>query len=312
MPTHAKSGLITWNPRQFLAAYSTGDFPADAPVLPKAVFMMEPESFFVNAQSSPDNLYMDLENAVDPERALSQSQALADAILKKGIEVKVFPGDPKAPDGVFPNNAFATIPGRLIIGNMWHPGRRSETGRQDIRDYFTRRKYALVDLSQRDCVAELTGPLILDRARRIGFFGMTDRINRAGVVAMHRAFDLRLSFVFDLADGEYHTNVMMMILAGRACVLCPDSFAEPDVPDTISQAFPGRTLMLSIEEKNAFAGNCIALTEKDLFMSRTGFNALRPASLVTLNSWGFELTTVELDEFEKAGGSLRCMVAEIY
>ena len=113
-------------------------------------------------------------------------------------------------------------------------------------------------------------------------------------------------------DGEYHTNVVMMILAGRACVLCPESFVDPAVPEAISRAFPNRTLFLTEEEKNAFAGNCIALTEKDLFMSSTGYHALRTSSLKTLNSWGFELCTVELDEIEKAGGSLRCMVAEIF
>ncbi len=307
-----KPGLITWNSGQLLDAFASGRFPADAPALPKSVFMVEPEAFFVNRECASDNVYMDLENAADADRALSQSQALASVIKRKGIAVKVFPGDPRLPDGVFPNNAFATIPGRLIVGSMWHQGRHAETRRKDIRDYFTDRNYSLLDLSLHDCVAELTGPLILDRARRIGFCGMTDRVNQAGVTAMHKAFDLRLTFAFDLADGEYHTNVVMMILAGRACVLCPDSFADPDVPVAISQAFPGRTLMLSTEEKNAFAGNCIALTQTDLFMSRTGFNALRPSSLQMLESWGFELTTVELNEIEKAGGSLRCMLAEIF
>ncbi len=304
--------MIVWEARNFLEEYSKGNFPANAPALPRGVFMIEPESFYVNPETSADNAYMDLENAADPERALSQSRALACAIRDRGVEVEVFAGDPQAPDGVFPNNAFATIPGCLIIGSMWHHGRRRETERKDIRNFFKIRDYTAVDLSRQDCIAELTGPLILDRARRIGFCGMTDRVDHAGVVAMHKAFDLRLSFAFDLAKCEYHTNVLMMILAGTACVLCPDAFADPEVPDAISTAFPGHCLMLTEEEKNAFAGNCIALTRKDLFMSQTGYKALRPSSLKTLQSWGFELTTVELDEIEKAGGSLRCMVAEIF
>ncbi|MFT5141168.1 MAG: hypothetical protein ACI9H8_000481 [Lysobacterales bacterium] len=304
--------MIAWTATEFRRAFSTSEFPADAPAIPRGVFMVEPEAFHVNPESALDNVYMDLENVADPERALSQSQDLASAIRGRGIEVVVFPGDSKAPDGVFPNNAFATIPGRLIIGSMWHPGRRLETSRSDIRNYFINGGYSVTDLSEQDCIAELTGPLIIDRARRIGFCGMSDRINQAGVEAMHAAFDLRLSFAFDLAQGEYHTNVVMMILAGRAVVLCPDSFVDEDVPLAISRAFPGRTLMLTQAEKNAFAGNCIALTDKDLFMSQTGFDALRDSSVQTLQSWGFELTTVELDEIEKAGGSLRCMVAEIF
>lgn len=129
---------------------------------------------------------------------------------------------------------------------------------------------------------------------------------------MHRAFGLHLTFAFDLVEGEYHTNVIMTVLAGRACMLCPDSFVDPKVPLAIAKAFPGRCLFINESEKNAFAGNCIALTDKDLFMSQTGFDALRASSRETLTSWGFEISTVQLDEFEKAGGSLRCMVAEIF
>ena len=304
--------MIIRDPAGFLEHWQQGSFEPDAPALPRAVFLVEPDSFHVNAESSVDNPYMDLHNAADPERALSQGRALAQAIRDKGIEVKVFPGDSKATDGVFPNNAFATIPGRLIIGSMLHSGRRTETERRDIRHYFASLNYPATDLSAEPCVAELTGPLILDRARRVGYCGITDRVDQAGLEAMHHAFKLRLSFAFDLAQGEYHTNVVMMILAGRALVLCPEAFADPEVPAAISQAFPGRTLFLTEHEKNAFAGNCIALTDKNLFMSETGFKALRPSSLEALQSWGFELCTVELDEIEKAGGSLRCMVAEIF
>lgn len=303
---------IAWDTKDFLDHYESGDFPADAPAIPRGVFMVEPEAFQVDPESAADNVYLDLDNVADPDRALAQSRELASAIQDKGIEVKVFPGDPKATDGVFPNNAFATIPGRLIVGSMWHPGRRRETQRWDIRDYFTASGYPILDLSGSGCIAELTGPLIIDRSRRIGFCGMSDRINLAGVEAMHRAFDLRLSFAFDLSEGEYHTNVVMSVLAGRACVLCPDSFADPEVPVAIQKVFPGRSLELSEEEKNAFAGNCIALTDKDLFMSQAGYRALRTSSIETLESWGFDFTTVELDEIEKAGGSLRCMVAEIF
>lgn len=304
--------MICRDAGDFLEQLNKNSFPADAVAVPKGVFMVEPDAFRVDPESAADNVYLDLENRADPERAIAQSRALAEAIREKDIPVKVFPGDPQATDGVFPNNAFATIPGRLVIGSMWHSGRRRETARKDIRDYFTRLGYPAVDLSRQDCIAELTGPLIIDRARRIGFCGRSDRLDEVGIKAMHKAFDLALSFVFDLAPGEYHTNVVMSVLAGRACVLCPISFADPEVPPAIEKTFKGRYLELSESEKNAFAGNCIALTDKDLFMSATGYRALRDTSLRTLESWGFELTTVELDEIEKAGGSLRCMVAEIF
>ena len=274
--------------------------------------MVEPDGFFVSRETALDNHYMDLAHEADPGRAAVQFGELVKLIQTSGVEVQIFPGHHETPDAVFPNNAFGTIPGRLIIGEMLYPGRKKEADREDIYRYFLEKGYSITDLRQQNCIAELTGVLILDRARMIGFCGMSHRVDQAGADAMHNAFDLNLTFCFDLIPDEYHTNVVMSVLAGRACVLHPGSFSDPDVPGAIAAAFPERTLMLSQEEKNRFAGNCIALTRNDLFMSQAAADALRPQTLATLESWGFRLHSVKLDELEKAGGSLRCMVAEIF
>ena len=274
--------------------------------------MVEPADFFVSSESSQDNRYLDTEQIADPDRALFHFRQLVKLIRGVGIPVTSFPGDPAAPDGVFPNNVFATVPGRLIIGAMLYPGRQAEARRSDIRTYFSSRNYETVDLSGTDCVAELTGPLILDRARRIGFCGMSNRVNDAGTRAMHRAFALNLTFEFELKPDEYHTNVLMSVLAGRACVIHAQAFVDEETPLAIARFYPGCTLFIDQQEKDAFAGNCIALTHSDLFMSQAGVDALQPKSRAMLESWGFALHSTNLDEIEKAGGSLRCMIAEIF
>jgi hypothetical protein len=213
---------------------------------------------------------------------------------------------------VFPNNAFATIPGRLIVGRMLHPTRQKETARKDIRGYFTSGGYELVDLSEEDCVAELTGPMVLDRARRIAFCGMSQRVSDSGVKAMHKAFKLRCTLQFDLAEDEYHTNVVLSVLASRACIVHEDSIQDASLVQALAALYHGHVLFLDQAEKDAFAANCIALTHHDLFMSQTAADALRHSNRSLLESWGFVIHSTPLDEIEKAGGSLRCMVAEIY
>ena len=304
--------MIVDNPAEFLRRLASDDLPAVGPACAKAVFLVEPADFTVNTESAIDNHYMDLTHVADSQRALEQARALADLISNQGIEVVRFPGRREAPDGVFPNNVFATTPDRLIVGHMLRPSRQLEAERPDIRAYFSARGYREIDLSLADLVAELTGTLIIDSARRIGFCGMTGRVNRAGLEAMHEAFGLKLTFSFDLRPGEYHTNVIMMVLASRTCVIYPGGFTDPAVPAAIAGAFPGRTLVLNAEEQHAFAANCIALTENDLFMSQTAFDALRDSSRRLLQDWGFRIHSQPLDEIEKAGGSLRCMVAEIF
>ena len=304
--------MIVRTPQDFLYQLENRDWPVDSPATPHAVMMVEPADFSVSAESAVDNLYMNLNDKVDAQLALKQSRDLASLLVEQGIEVVSFPGDPRTPDAIFPNNAFACTPDKLIIGHMLHPGRQAEAEREDIRSYFQSNGYGCIDLSQQDCVAELTGVLNIDHARQIGFCGMTGRVDEAGLVAMHDAFDLNMIFSFELQPEEYHTNVIMMVLAGRACVIYPDAFVDQRVPEAIAAAFPGRSLLLSKAEKDAFAGNCIALTDSDIFMSQTGVDALRPTSRDALKSWGFTIYGARLDEIEKAGGSLRCMLAEIF
>lgn len=296
----------------FLYEFRRGVFPREGPACAKAVLMVEPADFSVSTESATDNPYMNLTDAADAQRALEQARGLAELISKQGIEVVCFPGDPVTPDAIFPNNVFATASDRFIIGHMLHPSRQKEAARQDIQAYFQSRAYEKIDLRERDCIAELTGVLIIDSARRIGFCGMSGRVDQAGLQAMHDAFGLKMVFSFQLQAQEYHTNVIMMVLASRACVMYPGAFIDPAVPVAIAEAFPGRSLLLNEAEKNAFAGNCIALTEQDLFMSQTGLDALRPSSREALNAWGFVIHSTKLDEIEKAGGSLRCMLAEIF
>lgn len=283
-----------------------------APACPKAVFLVAPEGFALAAESASDNLYMDMARAVDGERALRQHRGLQRA-LAETLPAICFAGDPATPDAVFPNNVFATAPGRVMLARMRHPVRQREAGRADILGFFTGALgYELHDLRKQAGVGELTGSLIIDRARGIGFCGLSERCDEAGAAAMHDAFGLNATLLFDLAPGEYHTNVVLSVLAGRAVSICPDGFVDAAVADAIASLYAPHAVLLDAAEKAAFAGNCIAPTAGAVWMSRVAAEALRPASLARFERAGFAVRSVVLDEIEKAGGSLRCCVGEIY
>lgn len=306
--------MIVTRPEDFLDQLRQDWLTDDSPAVPRAVFLVEPDQFRLSRQAARDNRYMDLTVGTNPRLALEQHRRLTDAIAACGLPVIRFPGREANPDDLFPNNVFATIPGRFIVGAMRHPERQREAERPDIRAFFSDlMEYQTVDLALGPpCVAELTGALVIDRARRLGFCGMTTRVDEAGCRAMHEAFEMALTFRFDLRPEEYHTNVVMSVLASRVLVICPDAFVDPAVPAAIAEAFPGHVLEIDRGEKEAFAGNCLAVTFDDLFFSATGWRALSEAKRARLRDWGFRVHAVELDEIEKAGGSLRCCIAEIF
>ena len=286
--------------------------PDFGPATAKAAFLVAPDGFVLATESASDNRYMAEAAAFDAARASAQHRELQRA-LSAELPVICFAGDPATPDAVFPNNVFATARGTSIIGRMRHPVRQREAMRPDIRRFFADALgYGQVDLSTQPHVCELTGALVIDRARGLGYCGLSERCDETGAQLMHNAFGLRATLLFDLAPGEYHTNVVLAVLAGRAALICPDGFADPAVVETIAACYSPHAIRLAPAERAAFAGNAISLSADTAWMSATAAQALSMATREALAAAGFAVRSVALDAIEAAGGSLRCCVGELY
>ena len=289
------------------------DAAADfGPATARAAFLVAPDGFRLAEQSARDNAYMADAAAFDAQRASLQHRELQRA-LSAVLPTICFAGDPATPDAVFPNNVFGTAAGRYIVGRMRHDVRQHEAARADIRGFFANvlgREEA--DLSSQAHACELTGALVIDRARGLGYCGLSERCDEAGARLMHAAFGLRATLLFDLAPGEYHTNVVLAVLGGRAAVVCPRGFADPAVAAAIAGQYAPHALVCDDAEHAAFVGNCIALSNDTVWMSADAARALSPAHRQVLAAAGFRVETVALDAIEAAGGSLRCCIGEIY
>jgi N-dimethylarginine dimethylaminohydrolase len=295
------------------AAFARAAPPPLGRATARAVLLVEPTGFRLSGETASDNAYMDLARRVDPARALAQHRVLAQAIREQArLPVRVFAGDPASPDAVFCNNVFGSVPGRFVVGAMRHPERIRESRREDLIAAFRDEGRTVLRIDATPgAVAELTGPLVIDRTRGIGFHGLTERCNEAGARAMHAAFDLSRSLAFPLAAGEYHTNVVLALLAGRAAVVHEPSVGA-DVCAALDVLYGPHVIRIDDAEKAAFVANCIALTPDQCWMSAIAERALSPRSRAALRAAGFTPHTVEIDEIEKAGGSLRCCVAEVF
>jgi len=302
--------MITRDPDAFfcLARSLDADF---GPATARAAFLVAPDGFALAEQSAQDNAYMADAAAFDAARASAEHRALQRAISTV-LPTVCFAGNPDTPDAVFPNNVFGTAAGRYVVGRMRHEVRQREAARDDIRGFLGGvLDYAEIDLSTQPHPCELTGALVIDRARGLGFCGLSERCDEAGARLMHEAFGLRATLLFDLAPGEYHANVVLAVLAGRAAVVCPRGFADPAVAAAIAGFYP-HALSCTEAEHAAFVGNCIALSADSVWMSAQAGAALAPAQRARLLEAGFRIETVALDAVEAAGGSLRCCIGEIF
>lgn len=286
---------------------------ADAePATARAAFMIAPDGFQLAEQSAQDNAYMADASAFDAMRASAQHRDLQRA-LSSVLPTICFAGRQDTPDALFPNNVFGTAKGRYVIGRMRHEVRQREAERDDIRGFFGNvLGYEEVELATQTHPCELTGSLVIDRARGIGFCGLSERCDEDGARLMHEAFNLRATLIFDLAPGEYHTNVVLSVLASRAVVVCPKGFADPQVAAAIAALYAPHAVLCSDTEHAAFVGNCIAVSPDVVWMSANAERALCMEHRQLLADAGFAVRSVELDAIEAAGGSLRCCVGEIF
>lgn len=303
--------MITRDIDTFLA-FARGTAADFGPATARGAFLVAPDGFALAEQSAQDNTYMADAAAFDAQRASMEHRDLQRAISAV-LPTVCFAGDPATPDAVFPNNVFGTAAGRYILGRMRHEVRQREATRADIRGFFRDvLGYAETDLSIQPHPCELTGALVIDRARGLGFCGLSERCDEAGAALMHEAFGLRATLLFDLAPGEYHTNVVLAVMAGRAAVVCPRGFADAAVPEAIAGLYAPHALTCDEAEHAAFVGNCIALSANTVWMSARAGAALTEAHRGQLAAAGFRVETVALEAIEAAGGSLRCCIGEIF
>jgi len=282
--------------------------PYPKPKLTADRFLMVTPAF-LDACHCPDNVFTDLTEGVDHAKALYQHQAVVEMLRSLGKEVQVFEG--QSPDDTFCNNIFATNHRRqLIVGNMFYPARQKEGLRADIRSWFVDEGYEIVEVAAfTQEAAELTGMLIMDHAWNIGFCGISNRCTKDSAAVLQQLFGLDILYTFPISI--YHTNVGLSILSGRVAVICPEMFVHEEDVRAMLKMYPDHVI-ISLDQLKQFSGNVLAVSDQDIVISTAGINALTVEQMRSFDRFGFQLHHVDLSEIEKSGGSMRCLLGEVY
>lgn len=297
------------------------------------VLMIRPVAFGFNAQTAETNACQQAphdDEAADAINAAAQAEfdGVVRVLRAAGIEVIVINDrpSPRCPDAVFPNNWISFHEdGTVVLYPMFAPNRRQER-RRDLLDHLglQRRVERVLDLSyleDQGIILEGTGSMVLDRARKVAYACRSPRTTDAGLDAFCAALGYTAAR-FDARDPQgqppYHTNVVMALGPGLA-VVCLDLVPDPAqrAALTASLLAGGRTILpLSVHQYTCFAGNMLALTDRagqpHIVLSATAWAALDDAQRMTLRSAGTP-QIVEIPTIERiGGGSVRCMLAEVY
>jgi hypothetical protein len=298
------------------------------------VLMIRPVGFRSNPQTAATNAFQIEPGVVDPavaqQAAATQFQGLVDVLRGAGVNVIVETDTPESltPDAIFPNNWLSThASGVAVVYPMMAENRRLERRLDVVERLSSEHGFHLrevIDLShweREGRFLEGTGSVVLDRVNRIGYACLSPRTH----LEVLSEFGQRLGYelvAFEACDADgipiYHTNVMMSVGEGFA-VLCDAAIGTEAQRRAILRRLErtGHEIVtLSHRQMADFAGNVLELRATDgspvLAMSARAERALEPGQQERLRHHA-RIVSAAIDDIEKnAGGSVRCMLAEIH
>ena len=303
-----------------------------------AVLMIRPAAFDYNPETAVTNSMQQRPGiggtAAHNDLARAEFQHMVNALQSEGICVCAVDDTPQPskPDAIFPNNWVSFhSDGTVVLYPMNAENRRTER-RRDVMDAAAEQAgfkiTRVLDLSHHEregrCL-EGTGSLVLDHANRVAYACVSPRTHPSVVAEWARALGYT-PIVFRAMDRAgapvYHTNVLMCV-GERFVVVGTEAIAPNDREIVLGQLrASGREIVeIGHDEIERFAGNMLELASWDealgdcrvLVMSATARQGLKPEAFARLSACTDTVLAVPVPTIEKlSGGSVRCMLAEIF
>ena len=298
----------------------------------KHILMVRPAHFGYNEQTAESNAFQTKDKRRTTSNIEKSAKAEFDGFVRKlreaGIQVHVAEDtpDPVKTDAVFPNNwvTFHTD-GTVITYPMLSVNRRLERNENILEGlselFLITRRYHLELYEKEERFLEGTGSMILDRVHRLAYACISPRTNPD----LLNNFCEKINYqpvLFRSVDQDgieiYHTNVMMA-LGETFVVICMESIPDEQDRKRLKRHFAGTAkeiIEITFDQMMAFAGNMLQVRndqeEMILVMSEQAYRSLTSGQIAQLEKHSLLLYS-PIDTIETyGGGSVRCMMAEIF
>ncbi|MEV5987570.1 dimethylargininase [Streptomyces sp. NPDC052051] len=253
----------------------------------------EPRHFDVQYAINP---WMHPDARVDLDLAQNQWQALIGAYRAHGHTVESVEPVAGLPDMVFAANSALVLEGR-VFGSLFHAAQR----RPESTAYDTWFKAAGFDVHRPESVCEGEGDLV--PAGRHVLAGTGFRTTWQAHREVQEFFGVPV-ITLQLVDPYfYHLDTALFVLDDDNIVYYPDAFS-PGSREVLARLYPNAVLATR-EDALAFGLNSVS-DGLHVFISPTA-----TALADRLADRGYVPVPVDLSEFHKAGGGIKCCTQEI-
>lgn len=289
-----------------------------------------PHFFGYNEETAGDNEFQQnvFSQSSDTELKAAQAefQDMVELLRKNDLDLIIMDEEEpstSSPDALFPNNWFSTHPeGFLFTYPMLATNRRTELNSEFIRSLGSYIHIPLEHHSEQGIFLEGTGSLILDREAKCIYASRSERTHEG---LLHEVAE-KLNYdrcVFDAFSPSgkaiYHTNVVMHIGKDYICA-GTDLIPESDRNLFKEQVKRSEKVLIELASNQVmehFAGNMLQVISRSgkrvLLLSENAHRSLDKEQIASLSEYNDVILPIPIPTIERiGGGSVRCMVAEIY
>jgi N-dimethylarginine dimethylaminohydrolase len=262
--------------------------------------MVRPDHFRVDYRINP---YMDLDDQPDAGRAMAQWVDLVSTIERLGGVVEVVPQRADAPDMVYAMNlglGLVRPDGRphVVMSHMRFAERRMEALSAEPWFEGSGRSTSYVGRDGVGAHLEAGDVFAWGDALVTGYGPRTEEL-----ALKHLANDLgvRVRGVRITHPAMYHLDLAFCPLDERHAMVAPGAFDHASAT-ALLDLVPEPLVLSDAEALTTFCANSIVI-------GRTVVMPLGSPGRVKaqLMAWGFEVVEVDVSEFHKGGGSIRCL-----
>ena len=295
------------------------------------LLMIRPAAFRANEETAATNFFQSTDTT-DPwsvqQAGLEEFDNMVELLRQHEIKVLVIDDTPTPvkPSAAFPNNWLSTSPeGVISVFPIYAPNRRPEK-RDDILKMLAE-KFVVKDLQDwsefevEGKFLEGTGSMVMDHENKVIYTCYSPRTDVSVLEKFANANKYRAIIFFAVdnnGNAVYHTNVMMT-LGENFAILCEEAIEEEWELIAVRQLLESsghEVIRITKDQMHAFAGNMLQVKnnkgEKFLLMSQTAFDSLNEEQKEELAARS-KLLPIPIPVIEKTeGGSVRCMIAEIF
>lgn len=293
--------------------------------------MIRPAAFGFNKETAVNNFFQVQPKTNEEslqQKALDEFENMVSALRANGIDVLIIDdtAEPRKPDAIFPNNWISTLPGGIIaVFPMYATNRRQEK-RDDILEKIAE-EYVVKDVQDwsefeaEERFLEGTGSMVMDHENKLIYASVSERTSPY-VLEKFAARNGYQAIVFLASDKlgrpVYHTNVVMA-LGKKFAILCEEAIDEEWELIAVKQLLESTghdIISITKDQMHAFAGNMLEVKNREgksfLVLSQAAYESLDNHQRECLEQFTTLLPVAVPTIEEVEGGSVRCMMAEIF